>query len=223
MSFHLIDHEQGSIPWLRWRHDGIGGSDAPALMGENPWRSAKALFVEKSAPSKYGSARPAPPKPVIADLFAAAPPPAPPPPDRRYRSAASRGTALEPYARELYNRHIGADLQPMCLQSIDRPWQRASLDGFCSATGRALEIKCGDKVYAHTQATGEVPKYYIGQLQHILAVSGFAAIDFWVWLPGKTPLLLTIPRDQAYIDRMTALEADFWTRVETARQGLPPA
>jgi putative phage-type endonuclease len=223
MSFKIIDHEQGSIPWLRWRHDGIGGSDAPALMGENPWRSAKALFAEKSAPSKYGSARPAPPKPAIADLFAAAPPPAPPPPGRRYRSAASRGTALEPYARELYNRHIGADLQPMCLQSIERPWQRASLDGFCGTTGRALEIKCGDKVYAHTEATGEVPKYYIGQLQHILAVAGFAAIDFWVWLPGKTPLLLTIPRDQAYIDRMTSLEGDFWTRVETARQGLPPA
>lgn len=215
--FDIVDHEQGSIPWLRWRHDGIGGSDAPALMGENPWRSAKALFAEKSAPSRYGSARPAPPKPVIADLFAAAPAAAPPSPDRRYRSAASRGTALEPYARELYNRQIDADLQPMCLQSIERPWQRASLDGFCAASRRALEIKCGDKVYAHTETTGEVPKYYIGQLQHILAVSGFDAIDFWVWLPGKTPLLLTVPRDEAYIARMTALEAAFWARVEAAR------
>lgn len=217
MIFEIVDHEQGSIPWLRWRHDGIGGSDTPALMGENPWRSAKALFAEKSAPSKYGSARPAPPKPAVADLFATAPAAPPPPPDRRYRSAASRGTALEPYARDLYNRHIGANLQPMCLQSIDRPWQRASLDGFCAASRRALEIKCGDKVYAHTETTGEVPKYYIGQLQHILAVSGFDAIDFWVWLPGKTPLLLTVPRDDAYIARMTAMQAEFWTRVEAAR------
>jgi putative phage-type endonuclease len=218
MSFHLIDHEQGSIPWLRWRHDGIGGSDAPALMGENPWRSAKALFAEKSAPSRYGSARPAPPKPVITDLFATAPPAAPPPPDRRYRSAASRGSALEPYARDLYNRHIDGDLQPMCLQSVDRPWQRASLDGFCLETRRALEIKCGDKVYAHVETTGEVPRYYIGQLQHILAVSGFAAIDFWVWLPGRTPLLLTVPRDEAYIERLTAAGADFWEKVIAARQ-----
>jgi putative phage-type endonuclease len=222
MSFHLIDHEQGSIPWLRWRHDGIGGSDAPALMGENPWRSAKALFAEKSAPSKYGSARPAPPKPVIADLFATAPPAAPPPPDRRYRSAASRGSALEPYARDLYNARAGGALQPQCLQSVDRPWQRASLDGFCLETRRALEIKCGDKVYSHVETTGEVPRYYIGQLQHILAVSGFAAIDFWVWLPGRTPLLLTVPRDEAYIERLTTAGAEFWARVEAARRGLPP-
>mgnify|MGYP003509753687 CR=1 FL=1 len=43
--FEIVDHDQGSIPWLRWRHNGIGGSDAPALMGANPWRSAKALFA----------------------------------------------------------------------------------------------------------------------------------------------------------------------------------
>lgn len=221
MSFEVIDHEQGSIPWLRWRHDGIGGSDAPALMGENPWRSAKALFAEKSAPSRYGSARPAPPRPVVADLFAAAPKPAPPPPDTRYRSAASRGTALEPYARELYNRHTGGDLVANCLQSRLHPWQRASLDGLCLKTGRALEIKCGDKVYAHVESTGKVPGYYIGQLQHILAVSGLAAIDFWVWLPGKTPLLLTVPRDDAYIARLTSTGDAFWQRVLDARQGLP--
>jgi putative phage-type endonuclease len=218
--FHLIEHEQGSIPWLRWRHDGIGGSDTPALMGQNPWRSAKALFAEKAAPSKYGPAGPAPPpKPVVADLFASAPAPAPPPPDRRYRSAASRGTALEPYARALYNRHIDGNLQPMCLQSVALPWQRASLDGFCLATRRALEIKCGDKVYAHVEDKGTVPAYYIGQLQHILAVSGFESIDFWVWLPGRTPLLLNIPRDDAYIERMTAMQTEFWARVEAARAG----
>ncbi len=217
MSFHVIDHEQGSIPWLRWRHDGIGGSDAPALMGENPWRSAKALFAEKVAPSRYGSARPAPPKPVLSDLFAAAPAPKPPAPDQRYRSAASRGTALEPYARELYNRHVGENLVPNCLESRDRPWQRVSLDGLCLHSSRVLEIKCGDKVYAHVASTNKVPSYYIGQLQHILAVSGFAAIDFWVWLPGKPPLLLTVPRDDAYIARLTEKSAAFWEKVIAAR------
>ena len=217
MSFHVIDHEQGSIPWLRWRHDGIGGSDAPALMGENPWRSAKALFAEKVAPSRYGSARPVPPKPVVSDLFATAPAPKPPAPDQRYRSAASRGTALEPYARDLYNRHIGENLVPNCLESRDRPWQRVSLDGLCLKSSRVLEIKCGDKVYAHVASTNKVPGYYIGQLQHILAVSGFAAIDFWVWLPGKSPLLLTVPRDEAYIERLTETSAAFWEKVIAAR------
>jgi putative phage-type endonuclease len=219
MSFHIIDHDQGSIPWLRWRHDGIGGSDAPALMGENPWRSAKRLFAEKAAPSRYGPEPPPPTELAISGYVPRAPVAPPPPPDRSYRSAASRGTALEPYARQLYNRHVGAELIANCLQSRARPWQRASLDGLCLRTNRVVEIKCGDKVYGHVEATNTVPGYYVGQLQHILAVSGFDAIDFWVWLPGKTPLLITVPRDEDYIARMTAAEAEFWAKVEAARAG----
>jgi predicted phage-related endonuclease len=106
---------------------------------------------------------------------------------------------------------------PNCLESKDRPWQRASLDGLCLATRRVVEIKCGDKVHAHVQSTGKVPGYYVGQLQHILAVTGFDMIDFWVWLPGKQPLLLNVPRDDAYIARMTAAEAEFWANVLAAR------
>jgi putative phage-type endonuclease len=220
MSFRIIDHDQGSIPWLRWRHDGIGGSDTPALMGENPWRTARALFAEKVAPSRYGP--PVEPHPD-AQLFAPAPRPAAPPPDRRYRSAASRGTALEPYARDLFNRHAGVETVPNCLESRDRPWQRVSLDGLCLRSNRVIEIKCGDKVYGHSEATGKVPGYYIGQLQHILAVTGFGAVDFWVWLPGKTPIHIIVPRDDAYIARMTALQAEFWERVLAARALTSPA
>lgn len=219
MSFRIIDHDQGSIPWLRWRHDGIGGSDTPALMGENPWRTARALFAEKVAPSRFGPPVEPPPD---AQVFARAPRPAEPPADRRYRSAASRGTALEPYARDLFNRHAGVETEPNCLESRDRPWQRVSLDGLCLRTNRVIEIKCGDKVYGHSAATGKVPGYYIGQLQHILAVTGFDAVDFWVWLPGKTPIHIIVPRDEAYIGRMTGLQEEFWRRVLAARALTSP-
>jgi putative phage-type endonuclease len=217
MSFHIIDHDQGSTSWLRWRHDGIGGSDAPAVMGENPWRSARALFAEKSRPHRFGPEPPPPAEPVITGYVVRRPAAPPPPVDRWHRNPASRGSALEPYARELYNRHVEGDLIANCLQSRDRPWQRASLDGLCLRTWRALEIKCGDKVYAHVAATNTVPRYYVGQLQHILAVSGLPCIDFWVWLPGKAPLLITVPRDEDYIARLNAAEAAFWAQVEAAR------
>ena len=217
MSFHIIDHDQGSTAWLRWRHDGIGGSDAPAVMGENPWRSARALFAEKSRPSRFGPAPPEPAEPAITGYVVRRPALAPPPFDRWHRNAASRGSALEPYARDLYNRHVDGELIANCLQSRDRPWQRASLDGLCLRTWRALEIKCGDKVYAHVEATNQVPRHYVGQLQHILAVSGLTCIDFWVWVPGKPPLLITVPRDEDYIARLNAAEAAFWAQVEAAR------
>ncbi len=192
MAFDVIDHDQGTGKWLAWRHDGIGASEAAAVLGENPWKSANSLFKEKCAPPRS---------------FAAA-----------GNAAMARGTALEPHARARYAEASGHDLQPACLQSTARPWQRASLDGIDRANQRLVEIKCGEKVYEHTATTGTVPRYYIGQLQHILAVTGFAAIDFWVWLPKRRGLLLTILRDEPYIARMARLEAEFWARVTDARQ-----
>jgi putative phage-type endonuclease len=227
--FITVDHDQGRGEWLAWRHGGIGASDAPALMGENPWKSERRLFAEKCAPPKVWFARtppraqptlPPPPRPeaVQGSLFD--------PPKPRTMPAArpvsgggamARGNALEPYARALFAEQIGVAVEPLCLESTGRPWQRASLDGIDVASRRVVEIKCGDKVYAHTAATGTVPGYYVGQLQHILCVTGFDAIDFWVWLPGLAPLHLIVPRDDAYIARMTDREAAFWDRVEAAR------
>ena len=221
MPYHIIDHDQGSGAWLEWRHGGIGASDAPALMGENPWKRPARLFTEKTTPLKpYYAARPKPAAPASPDLFAPAKP-APQTSGMRGASfgggAMARGNALEPYARALYCETVGVTLEPACLQSVANDWPRASLDGINFDARRLVEIKCGDKVYAHTATTGTVPGYYIGQLQHILSVTGFAEIDFWVWLPGQRGLLLTVPRDDAYIARMTETEAAFWARVEAAR------
>jgi putative phage-type endonuclease len=202
--FTRIDLDQGSAEWLRWRHGGIGASDAPALMGENPWKSAARLLKEKTAPPPAGHGR----APVNAPGRGI--------PSTIGSSAMARGNALEPHARALYCEHAGVSAEPVCIQSNARPWQRASLDGLCSQSGRLVEIKCGDKVYALTAETGTVPRYYVGQLQHILAVTGYASIDFWVWLPGLEPLLLTVPRDDAYIARLNTAEAEFAARVGAA-------
>ena len=211
MTFTVIDLEQGTAAWHRWRHDGIGASDAPALMGENPWRSPEYLFAEKVAPCRFGlPPRFGPPRQpaAIADLF-----PVPRTPDKP-----PRANGLEAHARALYAQQHGGVLLPLCLESTMRAWQHASLDGIDLAAGRALEIKCGPATYAETARTGRVPGHYIGQLQHTLAVTGYASIDFWVWLPGRVPLLITEWRDDVYIARLIERGTDFWQKVLAARQ-----
>ncbi len=203
MSFTVVALTQGSADWLRWRHDGIGASDAPALMGQNPWRSPQALFAEKVAPPRYGFARPARVAPVVADLFGAAP--------------VREDNGLEAQARRLYRQQHGSDVAPHCLVSVERPWQRASLDGIDLAAGRLLEIKCGSATYAEVARSGRVPGHYVGQLQQTLAVTGWDSIDFWVWLPGRPPLLIPERRDEVYIDALNTRGADFWARVLAAR------
>ena len=65
---------------------------------------------------------------------------------------------------------------------------------------------------------GKVPGYYRGQLQHILAVTGLPAIDFWCYWPATGgPVLITERRDDAYIARLIEAEARFWQLVLAAR------
>jgi len=189
--FTIIQLEQGTQEWIEWRHKGIGASDAPTIMGENPWKSAEELLQEKRGPAR----------------------------DSNTNEAMSRGIMLEPEARSCYIARTGNDVKPACLQSNQYPWFRASVDGISSNRDMIVEIKCGKSVYRYTSECGCVPDYYYGQLQHILAVSGFASIDFWCFLPDCPQLLIPVPRNEEYIERLMAAERSFWKNVQQ-RTGL---
>lgn len=189
--FTVVELEQGTDPWRAWRREGIGASDAPAIMGECPWKSAKYLLRQKCGPAA----------------------------EPRQNAAMARGTRLEPEARARYMASTGNDVRPACLQSTRHAWLRASLDGVCLEHGIAVEIKCGDGVYRDTKKDQRVPRHYYGQLQHILAVTGYPAMDFWCYLPDRPELLLSVARDEPYIERMLEVEFAFWEQVRQA----PPA
>jgi len=58
--------------------------------------------------------------------------------------------------------------------------------GWLSYDGqKVVEIKCGEIVYSHASRYKQPPRYYYGQLQHILALTGPPSIDFWCYLPGR--------------------------------------
>ena len=54
MTFRKITHlKQGTSKWRNWRKGVIGASDAPTIMGENPWKDIESLF-NGEAPSFGG-------------------------------------------------------------------------------------------------------------------------------------------------------------------------
>jgi putative phage-type endonuclease len=182
----LVQLTQGTAEWLEWRNKGIGASDAPTVMGENPWKTITELLIEKR-----GRAR------------------------RSEGSAAmARGTALEPEARQAYISQTGKWVEPACLQSGAYEWLRASVDGITPELDAVVEIKCGESVYRNTSAYGRVPDHYYGQLQHILAVTGLPSIDFWCYLPGRPAVLVPVERDDSYIGRLLEAEFKFWAQVQ---------
>lgn len=193
LPYTIIRLDQRSAEWHRWRLDGIGASDAPTVMGENPYRSRAALLEEKL----HGD-------------------------DGHESFHMSRGVSLEPVARRHFERLCGVRFAPLCLQSTGLDWLRASLDGLSADGTRVIEIKCGQAAYRTTAATGQPPGYYIGQLQHILAVTGLEAIDFVCYQPRQPLLHLPVPRDEEYIASLLVAESLFWEQVLAERARPTP-
>ena len=179
--YRIVDIAQGTPAWLSWRNQGVGASDAPAIMGENPWKSRVQVLKEKLSGRSFGP-----------------------------NEAMARGTALEPEARNRYQRLTGIKVRPVCLQSTQCDWLRASIDGLAYDGSSVVEIKCGKRVYEHASSKRQIPKYYFGQVQHILAVTGLSRIDFWCYWPGCPEVRLCVDRDNSYIQRLIEAEQGFW-------------
>ena len=77
-AYTLINLEQGTPAWLEWRSQGLGASDAPTIMGENPWKRAAELLDEKCGKLKSNS-----------------------------NAKMARGSALEPEARRRFEAKVG--------------------------------------------------------------------------------------------------------------------
>jgi putative phage-type endonuclease len=167
--YEEIKLEQGTSEWKQWRLGGFGASDIPTLMEENPWKSIQTLLNEKAGDG-----------------------------GDYQNSAMRRGTMLEPEARREYCKNVGFNVGPICLQHKDYFWARASLDGISSDAKSVVEIKCGDSAYRKAQH-GEIPKYYYGQLQHILFITGLDVIDYWCYIRERDGVLLQVERDGSYI------------------------
>lgn len=192
--YQIIPLAEHTHPWWEWRRAGIGSSDAATLLGETRGKSVEQLLLEKQHPPKESA--------------------------RRFEQA--RSARRERQARAQYCRQLGLVVQPACVQSLARPWQRASLDGLSAEGERAVEIKCGKATYATAAARQRPARPHFPQLQHILSVTGLPVIDYWCYYPPHPPLRIEVRRDEAYIERLLAAEEVFWKRFAAAPSVTPP-
>ena len=183
--YERVGMEQGTESWIRWRHSGIGASDAPAIMGENPWKSRAELLRHKRGPAK----------------------------SLPTNQAMRRGIELEPKARRAYIAQTGRHVAPACLQSLAHPWMRASVDGLSECGRFLVEFKCGATAYDLTATSMSPPDYYYGQLQHLLALTCLEQLDYCCFWPGLPEIVLSVRRDDDYIARLVAAEEAFWREV----------
>jgi putative phage-type endonuclease len=188
--------------WLAVRRTGIGGSDAAAAVGLNPYMSALELWLDKTGRAD-GLPRPDP-----ADTT----------------SPTYWGTLLEPIVAAVYTQQTGNRVRKVnaVLRHPTIPFMLANLDREIVGARDVsiLECKTAGEFGARLWREG-VPEYVQIQVQHQLAVTGKQAAHVAVLLCGQALEVFRIERDDALIARLIELEARFWHYVETDTPPLP--
>jgi putative phage-type endonuclease len=188
--------------WLEVRKNGIGGSDAAAAVGLNPYMSPLELWMIKTGRD--------------ANL------PRPDPQDTT--EPVYWGTLLEPIVAASYTKQTGNKVRRVnaVLRHPTIPFMLANVDRevIGSRDVQLLECKTAGEFGARLWH-GSVPEYVQLQVQHQLAVTGKSAADVAVLICGQKLEVHRVDRDDGLIARLIELEAAFWRFVETDTP--PPA
>ncbi|RQY78563.1 endonuclease [Burkholderia stagnalis] len=182
--------------WLAVRRTGIGGSDAAAAVGLNPYMSALELWLDKTGRAD-GLPRPDPDDTTSPTYW---------------------GTLLEPIVAASYTKQTGNRVRRVnaVLRHPTVPFMLANIDREIVGARdvQILECKTAGEFGARLWREG-VPEYVQIQVQHQLAVTGKTAAHVAVLLCGQALEVHRIERDDALIGRLVELEARFWRFVET--------
>ncbi len=191
--------------WLEWRRKGIGGSDAAAVLGISPFRTAVDLYYDKlGLPLEDGE-----------DNWV----------------AKEAGVLLEDLVARIFARKTGLKIyQRKCMfQHPEHPWMLADLDYLVELPdGGTAILECKTTNYNaqgkwEYDGTEIVPVYYEVQGRHYMAVMDIDRV-YYCCLYGNSEdevIIRSIERDRDYEAELIALEEDFWRNNVQAR--VPPA
>lgn len=190
--------------WLAWRRQGLGGSDAAAVLGISPFRTARDLYYDKLGV-------------VTAD-------------DQENWVALEMGNLLEPLVARIFEKKTGLKIyQRKCMfQHPEYPWMLADLDYLVElpdGSTAILEIKttnynAKDKWWYNGEEI--VPIYYEAQGRHYMAVMGIDRVYFCCLYGNNEEevIIRHIDRDMSYEEELIALEDSFWRGHVLAK--IPP-
>lgn len=190
--------------WLRFRRLGVGGSDMSTILGLNPWMTPYDLWLEKTGRQE--------------------------PEDISGKWAVVKGNALEVELRRRFRRlhpeYQVIDGTDISLTSRAHPLMHASLDGFIydpeSDSWGVLEIKTAGAMRGRTDwhdADGNLiaPDYYMAQVTHYMAVTGFTWGFFYADLGEGEPVEIRFERDEQDVQAVIQAAEEFWGFVTSGR------
>lgn len=181
--------------WLDVRLSGIGSSDAAAAIGLNPYKSALALWLEKTGRDQLM------PKPDFEDDSL----------------PTYWGNILEPIVAAHYTKRTGRKVRRInaVLQHPNEPWMLANIDREVIGSDEVQILECKTAGIQGSRLWRDgVPEYVQIQVMHQLAVTGKPAADVAVLLGGQELQVFRIERNETMIAQLIELERRFWQYVQ---------
>lgn len=178
--YKVIKLEQNTNEWKDYRRKKIGASDAPIILGVSPYKTAYKLWEEK-----------------IYSL------------DQFETDAMKRGKTLEVLARDCFMNYTKSLIKPQVVESLEHEWMMASLDGIDIDNEFIVEIKCPNKDDHELAKNGEIPKKYMPQVQHQLAVTGLK-YGYYFSFDGENGVVVKFERDSDMIAILLEKEKEFY-------------
>ena len=183
-TLHITEDE-----WLKKRMDGIGGSDAAAAVGENPYCSPVKLWLEKTGQVE--------------------------PDDLSDNERVQIGKEIEDFIAGLFVKRTGLKVRRRnaIFQHSEHSFLFANVDREIVGKNEGLEIKNVGFMQAKNWEGDDIPNAYFIQIQHYCAVMGWDGCHVTALIGGQRFLNKYITRDDQFIEWMIRQEKTFWQHV----------
>lgn len=180
ISTRNLSHED----WMRYRKLGIGGSDAGAICGLNPYVTAMQVYRDKTSDDT----------------------------DDTDNEAMRQGRDLEEYVAQRFMEATGKKVRRAnaIFYKEDHPFMLANVDRLVVGEDAGLECKTASPYMADKWKDGGIPMHYQIQCHHYMAVCDAKDWYIAVLIYGKEFMFHRIERDEGIITDLIQIEKDFW-------------
>lgn len=170
--------------WLFERKGGIGGSDAGAIIGVNPYRSPYSVWADK-----------------LGKL-----------PDIPDNEAMRQGRDLEEYVAQRFTEETGKKVKRRnaIIHNPKIPYALANVDRLVVGEDAILECKTSSELRLKKYKAGEYPDTYYTQCMHYMLVTGAKKVYLAVLVFSRGFYIFEIERDEEEIQALAEAEAYFW-------------
>lgn len=175
-----MSHEE----WLCFRKTGIGGSDAGAICGLNPYSSPMTVYQNKI--SKENS--------------------------EFDNESMRQGRDFEDYVARRFMEETGKKVRRanVIYRNRQHQFMFANVDRMLVGENAGLECKTASAYSADRWKDGHIPESYQIQCHHYMAVTGAKAWYIAVVILGKEFIWHRIERDEELIQNLISIESNFW-------------